>query len=67
MGLKDLLIKPVQRIPRYMLFVKDIIKYTSHTHSDNLMLQQGLVCNNNNSNNNNNNNIVIEWIKRFSR
>ena len=43
LSLKDLLIKPVQRIPRYLLFVKDIMKHTPHTHSDYTLLQQALV------------------------
>lgn len=42
LSLKDLLIKPVQRIPRYLLFVKDIMKHTPHTHSDYTLLQQAL-------------------------
>jgi hypothetical protein len=32
--LEDLLIKPVQRIPRYLLFVKDLMKQTPPAHPD---------------------------------
>ncbi|XP_068612880.1 rho guanine nucleotide exchange factor 17-like [Brachionichthys hirsutus] len=33
-GLGDLMIKPVQRIPRYELLVKDLLKHTSEDHPD---------------------------------
>ncbi|XP_070607613.1 rho guanine nucleotide exchange factor 17 [Erythrolamprus reginae] len=33
-ALSDLLIKPVQRIPRYELLVKDLLKHTSEEHPD---------------------------------
>lgn len=42
LSLDDLLIKPVQRIPRYVLFVKDLLKHTNHTHPDHTLLQQAL-------------------------
>lgn len=38
----DLLIKPVQRIPRYMLFIKDLLKYTTVTHPDHTQLSEAL-------------------------
>lgn len=38
----DLLIKPVQRIPRYVLFVKDLLKHTGPSHPDHAPLQQAL-------------------------
>lgn len=40
--LDDLLIKPVQRIPRYVLFIKDLLKHTASTHPDHAPLQQAL-------------------------
>lgn len=40
--LDDLLIKPVQRIPRYVLFIKDLLKHTSVSHPDHAPLQQAL-------------------------
>ncbi len=40
--LDDLLIKPVQRIPRYVLFIKDLLKHTFVSHSDHAPLQQAL-------------------------
>ena len=33
-GLEDLLIMPVQRIPRYVLLLRDIIKSTWSEHND---------------------------------
>uniref|UniRef100_H2Y6A9 DH domain-containing protein n=1 Tax=Ciona savignyi TaxID=51511 RepID=H2Y6A9_CIOSA len=33
-GLSDLMIKPVQRIPRYELIIKDLLKHTSEEHAD---------------------------------
>ncbi|XP_043927239.1 rho guanine nucleotide exchange factor 17 isoform X2 [Protopterus annectens] len=33
-ALSDLMIKPVQRIPRYELLVKDLLKHTSEQHPD---------------------------------
>nr|CAB3222858.1 rho guanine nucleotide exchange factor 17-like [Phallusia mammillata] len=33
-GLSDLLIKPVQRIPRYELILKDLLKHTPDDHQD---------------------------------
>lgn len=42
MTLDDLLIKPVQRIPRYVLFVKDLLKHTAPGHPDHTPLQQAL-------------------------
>ncbi|XP_054830464.1 rho guanine nucleotide exchange factor 17 [Eublepharis macularius] len=33
-ALSDLMIKPVQRIPRYELLVKDLLKHTSEEHPD---------------------------------
>ena len=38
----DLLIKPVQRIPRYVLFVRDLLKHTASSHPDHSPLQQAL-------------------------
>lgn len=40
--LDDLLIKPVQRIPRYVLFIKDLLKHTAPSHPDHSPLQQAL-------------------------
>ncbi|XP_063160823.1 rho guanine nucleotide exchange factor 17 [Candoia aspera] len=37
-ALSDLMIKPVQRIPRYELLVKDLLKHTSEEHPDYLFL-----------------------------
>ncbi|XP_075054632.1 rho guanine nucleotide exchange factor 17 isoform X2 [Mixophyes fleayi] len=37
-GLSDLMIKPVQRIPRYELIVKDLLKHTPEDHPDHLCL-----------------------------
>ena len=42
LSLDDLLIKPVQRIPRYLLFIKDLLKHTSASHPDHAPLQQAL-------------------------
>lgn len=42
LALDDLLIKPVQRIPRYVLFIKDLLKHTAVTHPDHAPLQQAL-------------------------
>ena len=42
LSLDDLLIKPVQRIPRYLLFIKDLLKHTSVSHPDHAPLQQAL-------------------------
>ena len=42
LSLDDLLIKPVQRIPRYLLFIKDLLKHTSTSHPDHAPLQQAL-------------------------
>ncbi len=36
--LKDLIIQPVQRIPRYELYIKDFLKCTPVNHSDYLLL-----------------------------
>nr|XP_026696639.1 rho guanine nucleotide exchange factor 17-like isoform X3 [Ciona intestinalis] len=33
-GLSDLMIKPVQRIPRYELIIKDLLKHTPEDHAD---------------------------------
>ncbi|XP_052387606.1 rho guanine nucleotide exchange factor 17 [Carassius gibelio] len=38
-ALGDLMIKPVQRIPRYELLVKDLLKHTPEDHPDYLFLQ----------------------------
>jgi len=40
--LSDLLIVPVQRIPRYPLLLKDIIKYTPQSHPDYANLNEAL-------------------------
>ncbi|XP_069545336.1 LOW QUALITY PROTEIN: rho guanine nucleotide exchange factor 17-like [Brachyistius frenatus] len=37
-ALGDLMIKPVQRIPRYELLVKDLLKHTSEDHPDHPLL-----------------------------
>lgn len=37
-ALGDLMIKPVQRIPRYELIVKDLLKHTSEDHPDHVFL-----------------------------
>ena len=37
-----MLIKPVQRIPRYVLFIKDLLKHTAPSHPDHSPLQQAL-------------------------
>ncbi|XP_037533306.1 rho guanine nucleotide exchange factor 17 [Nematolebias whitei] len=37
-ALGDLMIKPVQRIPRYELLVKDLLKHTSEDHPDHSLL-----------------------------
>ncbi|XP_069615525.1 rho guanine nucleotide exchange factor 17 [Ranitomeya imitator] len=37
-ALSDLMIKPVQRIPRYELIVKDLLKHTPEDHPDHLCL-----------------------------
>ncbi|CAI8041525.1 Rho guanine nucleotide exchange factor 17 [Geodia barretti] len=42
LSLDDLLIKPVQRIPRYLLFIKDLLKHTSANHPDHAPLHQAL-------------------------
>ncbi len=42
LSLDDLLIKPVQRIPRYALFIKDLLKHTSASHPDHSPLLQAL-------------------------
>ena len=42
LSLDDLLIKPVQRIPRYVLFIKDLLKHTSSSHPDHAPLQKAL-------------------------
>ena len=38
--LDDLIIQPVQRVPRYELFIKDFLKYTPKQHPDFSLLQQ---------------------------
>ena len=42
LSLQSLLILPVQRIPRYCLLLKDLVKHTSETHPDYLDLQSSL-------------------------
>ena len=42
MSFNDLIIKPVQRIPRYMLFIKDILKHTDQGHPDRTHLEDAL-------------------------
>ncbi|KAI8086225.1 Dbl homology domain-containing protein, partial [Halteromyces radiatus] len=34
MGMADYLIAPIQRVPRYCLLLKDLLKYTPTTHDD---------------------------------
>ena len=36
------MIKPVQRIPRYVLFIKDLLKQTPQLHPDRQLLSQAL-------------------------
>ena len=38
----SVLIMPVQRLPRYILLLKDLIKYTPETHSDYLKLKEAM-------------------------
>jgi len=38
--LHDLLIMPIQRCPRYLLLLQELIKYTPHVHPDYKDLQQ---------------------------
>lgn len=42
LSLQSLLILPVQRIPRYCLLLKDLVKHTPETHPDFLDLQSSL-------------------------
>ncbi|KAL7671626.1 hypothetical protein ACOME3_006517 [Neoechinorhynchus agilis] len=42
LALMDLLIQPVQRIPRYELFLKDLIKHTAQSHADAPLLRDAL-------------------------
>lgn len=42
LSLSDLLIKPVQRIPHYVLFIKDLLKQTPSSHPDRPLLSQAL-------------------------
>ena len=41
--LESLLIAPVQRVPRYRLFLKDMLKHTTPTHADYEPIKQALV------------------------
>jgi hypothetical protein len=34
MNLDDFLVKPVQRLPKYVLLFKDLLKHTDHEHRD---------------------------------
>ena len=43
LGLDSFLIMPVQRIPRYILLLKDLLKHTPPSHVDYLVLTQSLV------------------------
>ncbi len=40
--LEALLIMPVQRVPRYILLLQDMLKYTSESHDDHESLKQAL-------------------------
>jgi hypothetical protein len=40
--LNSLLIEPIQRIPRYELLLKDLLKYTSEDHPDKPLLREAL-------------------------
>eukprot|EP01126_Amoeba_proteus_P004488 TRINITY_DN11496_c0_g1_i1.p1 TRINITY_DN11496_c0_g1~~TRINITY_DN11496_c0_g1_i1.p1 ORF type:complete len:1168 (-),score=238.79 TRINITY_DN11496_c0_g1_i1:50-3553(-) len=42
--LTDLLIMPIQRIPRYSLLLTDLLKHTLETHKDYLPLKEALEC-----------------------
>ena len=42
LSLESLLILPVQRIPRYELFLKELLKCTGKTHPDYKYLESGL-------------------------
>jgi len=41
-GLKDFMIEPVQRVPRYELLIKEVIRYTPPGHPNNPMLLKAL-------------------------
>ncbi|KAI0977780.1 hypothetical protein GJ496_009065 [Pomphorhynchus laevis] len=43
-NIDDLLIQPVQRIPRYELFIQDLIKCTSEHHPDMEQLHKAQTC-----------------------
>lgn len=40
--IEDLLIKPIQRLPKYVLLFKDLIKHTEKDHPDYLNIQNSL-------------------------
>eukprot|EP01101_Sappina_pedata_P005746 TRINITY_DN2706_c0_g1_i1.p1 TRINITY_DN2706_c0_g1~~TRINITY_DN2706_c0_g1_i1.p1 ORF type:complete len:503 (-),score=185.71 TRINITY_DN2706_c0_g1_i1:25-1533(-) len=42
LGIQSFLILPVQRIPRYVLLIQDLMKYTEKTHADYAMLEKAL-------------------------
>ena len=42
MQLTALLIAPVQRIPRYLLFIRDLLKHTDKEHPDHKLLSNAL-------------------------
>jgi len=44
LGLRDYFITPVQRVPRYCLLVRDLIKQTPENHKDYPILTEALVC-----------------------
>ena len=42
LGLEDLLITPIQRIPRYVLLLKEMLKHTEKRHPDNMEITHAI-------------------------
>lgn len=42
MDLQSFLVKPVQRLPKYVLLYKDLLKHTNDDHADYGNIAQGL-------------------------
>lgn len=42
MNLEDFLVKPVQRLPKYVLLLKDLLKHTDLDHPDFLNIKNSL-------------------------
>lgn len=42
MNLEDFLVKPVQRLPKYVLLLKDLLKHTDQDHPDCLNIKNSL-------------------------